>query len=346
MAKTKFLVADCGVIESDRQPLILHGSPVEYVADFRYLASLIHCNGRSGNDVHSRIATAARTFGMLKKSIFDDSWLTLHTKRVVYNACVLAVLLYGSECWTPLRADVQALLSFHHHHVRSSLGLSRKDTWESRMTTSQLLELWGDPVDIADKIAMRRLEWLGHVVRMEDERLPKRLLFASMEKTRPMCGPRKRSRDCILSDVRARDALDTRFVTTSSSRDEWRALLSTPIRLVQQPEQIKCPVCLRLFSRVGDIKRHKCTAERQKRNEDQRGSCRCTHCGRWFRSKGGLAVHRCPEKRWCDSVTRDLHSLGESGGWFVLAKERETVALASISAATSACSCLGTRVPM
>ena len=117
------------MIESDCQLLTLRGSSVEYVADFRYLESLIHCDGCSGYDAHSRSATAARAFGLLKKSIFDDSWLTLHTKRIIYNACVLTLLLYGSECWTPLRADVQALLSFHHHHVRSILGLSRKDTW-------------------------------------------------------------------------------------------------------------------------------------------------------------------------------------------------------------------------
>ena len=77
------------------------------------------------------------------------------------------------------------------------------------MTTGQLLELSGDPIDISDKIAMWRLEWLGHVVRMEDESMAKCLLFASMEETRPACGPRKRWRDCILSDVHARDALDT-----------------------------------------------------------------------------------------------------------------------------------------
>ena len=69
VVKTKFFVACCGVIESDRQPLILHGSPVEYVADFLYLGSLIHCDGCSGYDMHSRSATAARAFGMLKKSI-------------------------------------------------------------------------------------------------------------------------------------------------------------------------------------------------------------------------------------------------------------------------------------
>ena len=123
--------------------------------------------------------------------------------------------------------------------------------------------------------------------------MPNCLLFASMEETRPACGPRKRWRDCILSDVRAQDALDTWFVTASSSRDEWRSVVSTPVRPIQQPEQIECPVYLLLVSCVGDIKRHKCTAERQKRIEDQRGSYRCTHCGRWFWSKVGLAVLRC-----------------------------------------------------
>ena len=73
-----------------------HDSPVEHVAGFGYLGSLIHCDGRSGCDVHSRIATAARAFDMLKKSIFDDLWLTLHTNRVVFNVCVLALFL--CEC--------------------------------------------------------------------------------------------------------------------------------------------------------------------------------------------------------------------------------------------------------
>ena len=77
--------------------------------------------------------------------------------------------------------------------------------------------------------------------------MPKYLLFASMEETRPACGPRKRWRDCILSDVHARDALDTWFVTASSSRVEWRSLLSTPVRPVQQPEKFKCSVCLVCF---------------------------------------------------------------------------------------------------
>ena len=41
------------------------------------------------------------------------------------------------------------------------------------------------------------------------------------------------------------------------------------------------------------MKRHKCTAERQKPVSQQRGAVQCGTCHKWFRSKGGLAVHRC-----------------------------------------------------
>ena len=39
--------------------------------------------------------------------------------------------------------------------------------------------------------------------------------------------------------------------------------------------------------------RHKCIAERQKPVREQRGAVQCERCGRWFRSRGGLAVHAC-----------------------------------------------------
>ena len=55
-------------------------------------------NGRSHEEVDRRIAGASRAFGALRRAVFKDSNLSFQTKRAVYQACVLAVLLYGSEC--------------------------------------------------------------------------------------------------------------------------------------------------------------------------------------------------------------------------------------------------------
>ena len=56
-----------------------------------------------------------------------------------------------------------------------------------------------------------------------------------------------------------------------------------------------CDDCQLFFRRPGDLKRHKCRAERNLPVQDQLGAVHCTKCDRWFRSKGGFAVHKCAQ---------------------------------------------------
>ena len=124
-----------------------------------------------------RIAQASKAFGALRKAVFLDKNLTLTTKRKVYQACVLSVLLYGSECWTPLRKHINKLNSFHHRCVRAILGISNRQQWEERIRMAEVRRRWGDEETVADMVMQRRLEWLGHVARMPDHRIPKSILF-------------------------------------------------------------------------------------------------------------------------------------------------------------------------
>ena len=48
-------------------------------------------------------------FGAVRKSVFLDRELNLAIKKIVYQACVLSVLLYGSECWTLLKRHSRRL---------------------------------------------------------------------------------------------------------------------------------------------------------------------------------------------------------------------------------------------
>ena len=100
--KTKFMVVGCGVDEGDT-PLDLPGGSIDWVSEFPYLGSLIAESGRAHEEVDRRIASACRAFGALRQPIFEDSDLSITTKRYIYRACVLSVLLYGSECWVPLK---------------------------------------------------------------------------------------------------------------------------------------------------------------------------------------------------------------------------------------------------
>ena len=102
-SKTKFLVTGCDLTEEDRMPLVIDDNNIECVSEFPYLDSLIADSGRLDVNVENRIASASKVFGALRHAVFDNSHLSTVTKRHVYGACVLSVLIYGSECWVPLK---------------------------------------------------------------------------------------------------------------------------------------------------------------------------------------------------------------------------------------------------
>ena len=257
------------------------------------------------SDIAKRITQASKAFGALKKSVFLDHDLNISTKRKVYQACVLSVLLYGSECWTPLKKDLKKMDTFHNRCVRTVLGISNRQQWSQRLSSAELRRRWGDTETASVKVMKRRLEWLGHLARMPEERTPKICLFSWLPQPRPRGGPRLRWRDLIRRDLsNLKVPEESWYKEAATSRPHWRSIYKEGLlnivdntRTVSDPSenQVKCDECHRCFKRESDKKRHKCISERQKPVSEQRGAVQCTQCRRWLRSRGGLAVHRCQQ---------------------------------------------------
>ena len=270
--KTKFMVVGHGVTEEEKLPITVEGGMVEHVEHFQYLGSLISENGQVDAEIDRCIARASKAFGALNRAVFRDRNLSVNTKRQVYQACVLSVLLYGSKCWTPLKRHLKRLNSFHHHCVRMALGISHRRQWEERITARNLRERRGDEETVTSKVMRRRLEWLGHLVRMPDECTPKTALFTWLPKTRPRCGPKRRWRDVVKGDLTALEVGTGSWFEVAQSRKMWCELYSKGVSEYQyQQEQtrrqqqetglVECSVCGRSFRREADKARHKCTRE-------------------------------------------------------------------------------------
>jgi len=88
---------------------------------------------------------------------------------------------------------------------------------------SELYSLYNEP-NIVEDIKIRRLGWAGHVIRMEEERIPKKVLNGNFHTTRPVGRPRTR-----WADVVQRDALQLLRIRgwrrKVENRDEWRRLM-------------------------------------------------------------------------------------------------------------------------
>ena len=294
--KTKFMVIGAAVSVNDQQPLAVGGDFIEWVDLFPYLGSVIVDKGSLDVEVDRRIASASRAFGALRQSVFDDCHLSIKTKRCVYQACVLSTLLYGSECWTPLRRHLRRLDSFHQRCVKAVLKITTKQQWEQHITSVMVRQHWGDEETIATKLRRRRLEWLGHVARMADHRLPRICLFGWLAQVRPFHGPKRRWRDLVKSDLHSLGISDGCWCTLANDRRQWQELCLQCTDDQQGYPQVKaviCAPCGRSFRRESDKARHKCVAERERPIKEQPGAVQCQRCECWFRSAGGLAVHKC-----------------------------------------------------
>lgn len=67
---------------------------------------------------------------------------------------------------------------------------------------SEVRRRWGEEETLGEMVMQKRLEWLGHVARMKDHRIPRSVLFGWLSKPRPQSGPRRRWGDVIRKDLK------------------------------------------------------------------------------------------------------------------------------------------------
>ena len=119
--------------------------------------------------------------------------------------------------------------------------------------------------------------------------------------TSPTRRPTKEMEGC---DQERPEGAEDEWYEEAGSRAGWRAMCRLGMEELAETRQsqrqraaatrdVECEVCGRKFRRESDRKRHKCVDERRKPVSQQKGAVQCGSCRRWFRSRGGLAVHVC-----------------------------------------------------
>ena len=94
---------------------------------------------------------------------------------------------YGGETWTLTKKEEQALLIFERKLCRRIYGPKHENgKWKSR--TNQELEEMSKGDNIVKWIKGQRISWLGHLERMDEDRMPKKIFTQELE------GMRRRGR--------------------------------------------------------------------------------------------------------------------------------------------------------
>ena len=129
---------------------------------------------------------------------------------------------YGAEAWTLMKKEQQALLIFERKIFRRICGPKYENgDWKSR--TNRELEKTSKGENIIKWIKGRRVSWLCHLERMEEDRMPKKIFAQELEGTRRRRRPRKGWKEEVERDLHVLGV--RRWRELVADRKKWKDIV-------------------------------------------------------------------------------------------------------------------------
>ena len=175
----------------------------------KYLGSMYEAGGAHMPDVRIRIARARQRFGKMRH-IWGNKTLHMKLRMRLYKASVCSILPYGSEAWR-LNTEVSAALNGANS---SMVSVITGRTVREEATN-------GKTFDLVKWIRARKLQWLGHILRLGPERMIKQAIYEMYKAPQP---------GDMLMDAPATSSW-RELCTYACDREYWRAR----VRAFRQP---------------------------------------------------------------------------------------------------------------
>ena len=108
-----------------------------------------------------------------------------------------------------------------YRRILGSVHANEKENW--RILTSKEIFANVKKLTIIETVRLNRLHWVGHVKRMKENRIPKRVLYMDLGATRLRGRPRNRWQDEVREDGRIVGG--ERWQEKVCNREEWKKLV-------------------------------------------------------------------------------------------------------------------------
>ena len=198
----------------------LNGEMLEEVDSFKYLGSLIEADGGVIMEVKQRVNEAGRVLGGMKR-VWNSRYLGMKAKRLLYEGVVVPTALYAAETWGLRAAERRRLDVMEMRCLRSMCGVSRMD----RLRNEEVRRRTGVMGELAGRAERSALRWFGHMERMGEERLVKKVMNAEAGGRGARGRPPYRWRDGVKSGLAKRGMTVDQGRLSARDRDVWRAIV-------------------------------------------------------------------------------------------------------------------------
>ena len=210
--------------------IIINGEALKVVTSFKYLGSTLSMDNRADKEISCRVRSACASFGKFERRLWNRPDIRLATKCRVYKAVVLPALLYSAETYTLYREHITKLEAVQQRHLRRIMKIK----WSDRVSNVEVLRRAGlDSIEAT--LATMQLRWTGHVVRMENDRIPKQLFYGELEEGKRRVGGQKlRYKDVVKRHLKAANIDVNSWEELAADRISWRRCLYNGRQTIQR----------------------------------------------------------------------------------------------------------------
>ena len=136
-------------------------------------------------DVVHRLNEGYRTLGALK-GVLSNRGLGIKAKKCLYEGGIVPTALYGADAWGMRSAERRKENVLEMKCLRSLVGVSRMD----RVRNEEVCRRAGIEKELASRADQRVLRWFGHVERIDEYRMARRVLMTEVSGGRVRGRPR------------------------------------------------------------------------------------------------------------------------------------------------------------
>ena len=110
------------------------------------------------------------------KSVLSNRGLGVKAKKCQYEGVIVPTTLYGAEAWGMRSAERRKVNVLEMKYLRSLVGVSRMD----RVENEEVRRRAGIERELESRADRRVLRWFGHVERMDENRMARRIFMVEV----------------------------------------------------------------------------------------------------------------------------------------------------------------------
>ena len=223
-SKTKTMIV--GTTEKFHQ-ISVENIVLEQVNTYKYLGVIINSEGNNKDEINERTIKAGKMFNAIKTSFLGKKEIPEVTKVQVIKTVVKPILTYASESWTTTDRQKSKLRATEMRFLRKIKSKTKRDRIRNEVFYRHLQI---EPITVT--IQQNQLRWLGHMERMNENRLAKKVFKAKGFGKRKRGRPRKTWTEEVQHALISRGVEWNDAINSAKDRNQWRRIVKRTPRTI------------------------------------------------------------------------------------------------------------------